>query len=195
LLSVQLNLERNVDLSIGIWTRASSRRKRIFTIIAVFIVALVVTVVGSFVPVSPQDASQISNDLNQTVTTMQSQGTLFQYIFGNNLIICMVMFIPIIGPVLGLYIMYNTGNVIGAIAVSGGYSPLLALVALFITPVAWIEFAAYSTAMAESVWLFRRLFQGHGLRELRNMTVFVTICTVLLVLGAIVETALISVGL
>ncbi len=182
-------------MSIGMWTSASSTRKRVYTIIAVFIVAVLVTIVGSFIPVSAADAKQIQNDLNQTVTTMQAQGTLVPYIFGNNFLITLIMFIPVIGPVLGLFIMFNTGNVVGAIATSGGYSPILALVALVITPVFWLEFAAYSAAMAESVWLFRRLLQGRGLRELRTMTIFVTITAVILALSAVIETALISIGL
>ncbi len=182
-------------MSIGMWTGASSTRKRVYTIIAVFIVAVLVTIVGSFIPVSAADAKQIQNDLNQTVTTMQAQGTLVPYIFGNNFLITLIMFIPVIGPVLGLFIMFNTGNVVGAIATSGGYSPILALVALVITPVFWLEFAAYSAAMAESVWLFRRLLQGRGLRELRTMTIFVTITAVILALSAVIETALISIGL
>ncbi len=146
---------------------------------------------------SAQDAQQISDDLNQTVTTLGNEGALVPYIFGNNLLICLLMFVPVIGPILGLYIMFNTGTVIGAIATAGGYSPALALVALFITPIAWIEFAAYSTAMTESIWLFRRFLQGWrvGLHELRkNTTLFVAIAAVLLAVGAIVETALISVG-
>jgi uncharacterized membrane protein SpoIIM required for sporulation len=183
------------DLVLAIWTKASSRRKRLLSIVAVFIVAVVITSVGSFMPISPQDAEKISSDLNQTSTTLQNQGALTQYIFGNNLLICLIMFIPVLGPVLGLFIMFNTGTVVGAIAVSSGLSPLLSLIAIFITPVGWLEFAAYSTAMAESVWLFRRFFQRRGLRELRNMTIFVTICALLLAVGAIVETALINVGL
>jgi len=184
-----------VDLSIAIWMSASSRRKRIYTIIAVFIIAVSVTILGSFIPVSAVDAQQINKDLNETVTTMQAQGTLVQFIFGNNFLITLVMFIPVIGPVLGLFIMFNTGNVVGAIAVSGGYSPIIALIALIITPVFWLEFAAYSTAMAESVWVFRRLLQGRGIRELRTMSIFVTITAVILAVGAVIETALISVGL
>jgi hypothetical protein len=177
------------------WMGASSRKKRLFTIIAVFVVAVIVTTVGSFVPISAADAQQISNDLNQTVSTMQAQGTLVQFIFGNNFLITLVMFIPVIGPVLGLFIMFNTGNVVGAIATSSGFSPIFALIALIITPVFWLEFAAYSTAMSESVWLFRRLLQGRGFRELRVMSVFVTITAVILAVGALVETALISVSL
>ncbi len=182
-------------LAIGMWMGASSRRKRIYTILAVFIVALIATVIGSFVPVSAADAQQINNDLNSTVTTMKDQGTLVPYIFGNNFLITLIMFVPVIGPVLGLFIMFNTGTVVGAIAVSGGYSPILALIALVITPVFWLEFAAYSTAMAESVWLFRRLLQGRGSRELRTMCIFVTIAAVILAVSAVIETALILVGL
>lgn len=164
--------------------------------IAVLIVAIIITVIGSFTPISQQDAQSISKDLNQTVTTGREQGTLMPYIFGNNLFICLLMFVPIIGPLLGLFILYNTGTVVGAIAVSGGYPPALALIALFITPVAWLEFAAYSTAMAESVWLFRRLLQGRGISEFRkNTTLFITIAVVLLAVGAIVETALINIGI
>ncbi|HLN44993.1 MAG TPA: stage II sporulation protein M [Candidatus Sulfotelmatobacter sp.] len=180
-------------MSISIWTRASPRRKRILSVIAVLIVAIIITVIGSFTPISQQDAQNITKDLNQTVTTGREQGTLAPYIFGNNLFICLLMFVPIIGPIAGLFILYTTGTVVGAIAISGGYSPALALIALFITPVAWLEFAAYSTAMAESVWLFRRLLQGRGIPELRKNTVlFITIAVVLLAVGAIVETALIN---
>jgi uncharacterized membrane protein SpoIIM required for sporulation len=184
-------------LSITIWTKASPRLKRILSTIFILIIAIVVTVIGTFTPIDPQDATQISNDLNQTTTTLGEQGALSSFIFGNNLTICLIMFIPVIGPLLGLYIMYSTGTVVGAIAVAGGYPPILALVALFITPVAWIEFAAYATAMTESIWLFRRLLQGFrlGLHELRkNTTLFITICTLLLAVGAVVETALISIG-
>ena len=182
-------------MSITIWTRASPRRKRILSTIFILIVAIAVTGLGTLVPIDQQEAKKISNDLNQTVTTLGNEGALMQYILGNNLLICLLMFIPIIGSLLGLYIMFNTGTVVGAIAAAGGYSPALALIALFITPVAWLEFAAYSTAMTESIWLFRRALQGRGFRELRkNTTMFITIATVLLAIGAIVETALISIA-
>jgi uncharacterized membrane protein SpoIIM required for sporulation len=181
------------DLSIALWTRTSSRRKRLLSIAAAFVVAVAVTVLGSLTPISQQDAEQINNDLNQTTTTLSAQGALTQFIFGNNLFICLVMFIPLVGPVVGLYIMFNTGTVVGAIATSGGYPPALAFIALVITPVFWLEFAAYSIAMAESIWLFRRSMQRRFLSELRrNTTLFIAIATVILAVSAFIETALIS---
>ena len=173
------------------WTKASTRRKRILSIIAVFIVALAITAAGTLMPVSTEEANQINDNLNQTVSTLSERGALTQYIFGNNFLICLLMFIPVIGPFLGLFIMFNTGTVIGAIATAEGFPPLLALALVFI-PIGLIEFAAYSTAMAESVWLFWRLVTRRGLRELRVTSVFISICAVLLVVGAIVEVALIS---
>jgi len=181
-------------MNMAVWNKASPRRRRILSIIAVLVVALAVTAIGSQLPVNREQANQISDELNQTIAILESHGALTQYIFGNNFMICLLMFVPLIGPLAGLFIMFNTGSAIGAIATAGGYSPIVALVALFITPVAWLEFTAYSTAMAESVWLFRRLLQGLGVRELRKASVFVSICAVILAVGAIVEVALISVA-
>jgi hypothetical protein len=169
-------------------------RKRIYAVILVFIVALIVTVVGSLIPVSAEQAKQINDSLNQTVTTASESGSLTQYIFGNNFFICLIMFVPVLGPVFGLFVLFNTGTAVSAIATAQGVPSIFAFIALVITPVFWLEFAAYSTAMAASVWLFRRLLQGRFLHELRNTCIFISICAVLLAVGAVVETLLISIG-
>jgi hypothetical protein len=181
-------------MNLGIWKNASPKRKRILSAIIMFIIAVVVTVAGSLMPVDPQQAKQINDELNQTVTTATQSGMLMQYILGNNFFICLLMFIPVLGPIFGLYVLFNTGVAISAFATAQGFPSIIAFVALVITPVFWLEFAAYSTAMAMSVWLFRRILQGRGWRELRNTSIFISICAVLLVIGAVVEAALISIG-
>jgi uncharacterized membrane protein SpoIIM required for sporulation len=184
----------NLGFLTAFWANASPRRKRIYSTIAVLIVALVITVVGSLMPMDAQEAKQISNNLNETTTSLSENGALMPYIFGNNFFICLLMFIPVAGPLLGCYILFNTGAAIGAVAASGGYPLILAFVTLFWTPVAWLEFAACSISMGESVWLFRRILQGRGKHEFRNACLFLTICAVLLLVGAVVEMALISIG-
>ena len=181
-------------MDLSFWMNASPRRKRVFSAIAVLIVAVVITVIGSLMPIDAQEAEQISSDLNQTVTALKENGALMQYIFGNNFFICLLMFIPVIGPLLGGYILFNTGAAIGAIAAVEGYPLIVALVALFLTPVFWLEFAAYSVSMSESVWLFRRILQGRFKHEFKNACFFITICAVLLLVGAVVEAALLSIG-
>jgi hypothetical protein len=144
-------------------------------------------------PMNSQEANQINNELNQTMNSLSENGALMQYIFGNNFFICLLMFIPIIGPLLGCYILFNTGTVIGAISAAEGIPAIVALAATFI-PIGLIEFTAYSAAMTESIWLFRRILQGRGKHEFKNACLFIALCAVLLLLGAIIETAIISIG-
>jgi len=104
------------------------------------------------------------------------------------------MFIPVIGPVLGLFILFDTGVALGAISSIQGYPVGLGLLSLVLTPVFWLEFAAYSTAMSESIWLFRRLLQKRW-QELKNTAILIGICAAILVVGAVVEVWLISLGI
>jgi hypothetical protein len=105
----------------------------------------------------------------------------------------LLMFVPVIGPILGFLILFDTGMAMGAIASVQGYSPLLGFALLVITPVFWLEFTSYSIGITESIWLFRRLLQGRW-RELKNTGILIGICALLLLIGAIVETWLISLG-
>ncbi len=181
-----------IDLSF--WTTASSKRKRIYSIIIIFVLALVITVIGSYIPISHQDALSISNSLNATVNTHKSNGSLTEYIFINNFSIDLVMFIPIIGPIIGFIILGNTGVALGAISSVQGYPVWVELLSLILTPVFWLEFIAYSTAIAESIWLTRRIMQRRWL-ELKNTAILIGICAAILIVSAIIEVWLISLGL
>jgi uncharacterized membrane protein SpoIIM required for sporulation len=114
------------------------------------------------------------------------------------------MFIPVFGAALGMFILFDTGIALGAIATTQGYPIWVGLASLVITPVFWLEFIAYSIAMAESIWLFRRLIKaiaskepGQGRlifwRELKWLAKFIGKCAGLLTIGALVEGWLITV--
>jgi uncharacterized membrane protein SpoIIM required for sporulation len=183
-----------MKFDLAVWKNASSKRKRIYFILFIFIVSFVVTVIGAYVPLSHSAAQTISNQLNETLQTHRSNGTLPEYIFLNNFEICLLMFIPIIGPVLGLFILFDTGVALGALSSIQGFPVAINLIGLILTPVFWLEFTAYSTAMAESIWLFRRLLQRRW-RELKNTAIFIGICAAILAVGAVVEAWLISLGI
>ncbi len=87
---------------------------------------------------------------------------------------------------MGLYIMYNTGVGLAAITTVQGYPVYIAVADLMINPIFWLEFISYSIAMAESIWLFRRLLQGR-IKELQWAAVSILICAVLLIAGALIE--------
>jgi hypothetical protein len=177
------------------WTKMPHRRKRIVSIIMVFIVAFIATVIGSVLPIDSQTANTISTTLNQTLAQHQIDNTLVQYIFLNNFSICLLMFVPIVGAALGLLILFDTGVALAAIATTQGYPVWIGLLSLVVTPIFWIEFVSYSLAMAESIWLFKRLISLKCpivRRELRWLVIFIGTTAGLLALGAVIEVLIIN---
>jgi uncharacterized membrane protein SpoIIM required for sporulation len=178
-------------LDLSFWKNASPKMKRFYSILFIFAIAVLMVAIGSAVPLSAQDANDLAEPLNQTLQEHLADNTLTQYIFLNNFGICLLMFIPIIGPALGMFILFSTGLALGAIATTQGYPVYIGWLSLVVTPVFWLEFVAYSIAMAESIWLFRRLTQARW-RELKWTAIFVGICAALLIVGAIVEVWIIN---
>jgi hypothetical protein len=182
-----------MSLILSFWRNASPRRKRIYSIIIMLVIAILATVLGTLVPLSAQDSKQLSDSLNQTLSENRATGTLPQYIFLNNFEICLVMFIPIVGPLFGLFTLFSTGVALEAIANVQGYPAIAGLFLLILTPIFWLEFVSYALGMTESVWLFRRLMQRRW-RELKNTAIIIGVCALLLAIGAIVEAWLIMVA-
>jgi hypothetical protein len=71
-----------------------------------------------------------------------------------------------------------------------GIPSSIALLALMITPIFWIEFISYSLGMTESVWLFRRITQKRWW-YLAWTALFIGVTAVLLAIGAVIEAWLI----
>jgi uncharacterized membrane protein SpoIIM required for sporulation len=182
-----------MKLDLSFWTNASSKRKRIYSTIIILVIGVFLLVIGSLVKISPQDATQLTNRLNQTLPSHQFSASNVEIIFSHNLYICLLEFVPVIGPVWGFLSFFATGIGISAIASVKGYPLLLVLLNLAILPHTWLEFASYSIAITESIWLFRRLLQGRW-RELKNTAILIGLCAILLLIAAVIETWLISIG-
>jgi Stage II sporulation protein M len=183
-------------LGINLFKTYSSRNKRIITIAIFFILAIIATSIGAMQTLSQQEATDINNELDQ----LRSSVTV-QYIFGNNLFICLLMFIPVFGWIFGFIALYNTGVVVAAQTMTSaahGVSPLLLFFTLFLFPFTWLEFISYSVGFAESFWLMLRGIQRltdktiSFKRELRNLSMLMTIVTLMLLAGAVIEMALIA---
>ncbi len=63
------------------WRNASSKRKRIYSIIFMFLIAVSLTLIGSLVPLSPQTAKEINDSINQTRNQGLENGTLIPSYF------------------------------------------------------------------------------------------------------------------
>ena len=171
------------------WKNASSKRKRIYSAIFVFIVIYLLFFIGSLIPINHQDATQLVDQLKQTITENQANGTLPQFIFIQNFRISLIFFIPVIGPAFGILSFVTSGYVIGAEAQVFGIPPVLYSSLELLNPIFLIEFMVYSTAISESIWLLRRLIQRR-FRELKNTAILIGICAGLLAIAAIVESML-----
>ncbi len=195
-----------MNILFSFWKTASPKRKRIYSLTFVFVLSITATLVGMLVPLSPQEAQLISDQLNQTVIENTAKGTLIPTILLNNLSLCLLMFIPLAGLAIGLFILFSTGMAIRAVfdiqsasAISGAAAAdiqastaILALVLIGLTFL--LEYVSYSLAMTESVWLFRRILQKRW-RELKNTAICIGIVALFLILGAIVETLALSLQL
>jgi len=181
-------------LDLSFWKNASSKRKRVYSIIFIFVLAAIVTFVTSYIPISQSQASTLSGNFNSTVNQHKSNGTLPEYFFLNNFEACLEFFIPIFGPISGFISLGYTGYILGAISKVQGYPPWVAWLSELLLPVFWLEFIAYSTAMAESIWLTRRLFQRRWM-ELKNTAILIGICAAILAVSAVIEAWLISLGI
>jgi hypothetical protein len=160
-----------------------------------------ITALATLTPMDQQTALQIDGNVSQNVEALKANDTLLQDIFGNNFFLTMLMFIPFLGPVVGGIIFYNTGVVLEGRLIAANvnqhmnFPPLLGFFSQFILPVIWLEFIAYSTAMAGSIWLSIRLVNGNFRHELNNTAKFISLCAVILLVSAIIETVLINSGL
>jgi hypothetical protein len=149
-------------------------------------VAIIALLIGSLATFSHDEAVSRSNIINQTLNRALASNNLTQTIFINNFALTLLMFIPLLGAGIGLFIMYNTGAGLSAISTVQGYPVYHGIEALLLNPIFWLEFVSYAIAMASSIWLIRRLLQERW-GELKWTAASIGVCALLLGLGAIIE--------
>jgi hypothetical protein len=175
---------------LSFWKTASIKRKKIYSLLFIFILSVMATFAGTLMPLSDEDANMLSDQVNQVVTENDNFASLSVAIFVNNFRLCLPMFIPVFGAAFGLFVLFSTGIGLGAISMVQGIPSGLALLMLMITPVFWLEFISYAMGMTESVWTFRRLAQKRW-SYLKWTAIFIGITAGLLAIGAVVEAWLI----
>lgn len=167
-----------------------SRLNRIKSLAIAIVACLIVTSFGAALPMNSSEAQNLLREIEGIEKTLSSFGIAL--IFGNNLMHCLIMFMPFLGPFYGFYILYSTGRVIAATASAYGGNPLGLMVFLFIFPHAWLEYISYGIAISESFWLSLMLVRRQVKTELNNAFKAISICAFLLLAAAFIETYLIS---
>ena len=165
-------------------------KRRILFIIIFFVIAIAITFSGVITTnVSIHEAQEVKNELEGEFQRMNDP----RFILGNNLVHTLVMFTPVMGPVWGCFVLFNTGRIIAFFSIAEGIPSILTFILLLFSPILWLEFGVYSTAMAQSVMLLLQLVRGHGGREIIRTCVVITVCAIMLLVSAFVEWFIINV--
>jgi uncharacterized membrane protein SpoIIM required for sporulation len=178
------------------WHGFPSKIKRILTIIFFFLLSVIITVAGTVTPLSSEDAASLGRGLEDTQNKVESltPDQKASFIFGNNFMICLIGFVPVFGPIFEGYVLYSTGVVLNAYATykQAQVSPTLLFFSLFLFPFTWLEFLAYSIAIAGSFWLTWRIIKRKFRMEIKNTCILMSMSAVILLTAAIIEAALIG---
>lgn len=172
------------------WTGTLLERAIVFAVI--FVLCVLVTTAGVLTKIDLPTARNIINEMDELEKILRTTNIDIQLIFGNNLMYALGMFIPVAGPWLGFYVLYNTGVIISAFGTLYGVNPLLTFLMLFLFPHTWMEYTAYALAISESLWLIHAAVKHRFRDELMVMFMMVVLCNILLLVGAIVEVAMIE---
>ena len=190
ILAVQLPYERPrgsvMELRRGL--KIATFKTRILVLLMAFVLCLAITASGAMSNIGASEAQDIVGQFDKIDELLSAVG--LQFIYGNNLMYCVMMFAPVLGPYYGSIVLYSTGRILAALGVTTGVDPLGLFITLFIYPHAWLEYLSYSLAISESFWLIYATakFRGRGLRnELSTAAKIMVICTVLLLLAAFAE--------
>lgn len=158
------------------------RNTLFFLSLAIFFFAFIL---GSTASLSRGEAQsiyqQFSSQVGPNPTALQ--------IFSNNMILCLLFFIPFFGTAFMAFVGYNTGLVLSAVAIVNPQTPT-SLVLAFTTllfPWAWMEIIAYSLASSEGLMVIvsgvRRILR----KEAKRFLIIFAIAIILLTVGAIIE--------
>ena len=157
------------------------------TLYATMYFSSVVAYNSSFSPAGVTAANQTSQNIQQIRQTATGLS-----IFAHNLATSIWVVIPI-GFIGFFAVIWNTGQTIGRLAFSGGYSPLAYLESVSV-PVGLIEMSAYSILAAESLYLTYLWFTGKNVKErlLHDTWKSVIVYVAVLLVAAYLEAALIA---
>lgn len=163
--------------------------KRALIFASILMASIAMTFVGTLAQVDRSEAEKVGEEVKAII----KHTPLIPYIFGNNLMHCLLMFVPLLGLIYGMFVMYNTGVVIKMLSVALLQAEAyIAFFSLFLLPHAWIEYVVYSIAMSQGLWLIRAALKGEFKREVSHTYKWVTICAIALLIAAVIETILIK---
>jgi len=158
-----------------------------FVSLALFLVAFFA---GSQVQLSRNEALAMVKEFEEAIGSNPTAETIIMH----NTALCLQFFIPVLGMLSLGVVGFSSGNVLAAIALSSPnpISSTVLILYTLATPVAWIEFVAYSLASSEGIMIIVSVFSRCLRKEARTFLLVLVASISLLVLGGFVEVFLID---
>ncbi len=170
----------------------------------VFLIELVVFVATVSVPFLSGERQSYSESAKQIANQLIGVSPFGQVveIFGNNVKVALIEFIPGFGAFFFSASIYETARITQAIALNMNFPAQILLVILFLLPHSWIELPAYAISTTEGIfllysairWLTRR--EPDRMRmELGQLLLSIILVIVTLGVAAIFEVSEVQLGL
>jgi len=168
----------------NIYLSRSFIRAFIIAVIVIFSVLLLASFLGF--NSSPETADQIATEVENLAAT-----TTWTDIFLNNFGLTLVTFVPFFGIFFALYVQFNTGYILGALAQAYNIGNVQATLSILASPIGLLEYSAYTLALAESINIVFLAYKKELKKRLFNHTwKTLIIVALLLLIGAVVEASL-----
>jgi len=168
--------------------------KRWPLILALFATEIAAILVIANTAFFPGELSTYQHQYNQ-IKPVLNQSAIGQVagIFSNNFRVATIELIPIGGPGIFAFSIYQTARIVEVIGITNGQGLAASLGTLFLLPSTWLELPAYAIAVSESCYLLYAILAGFNrgwsafIREIRFLFVSVLLIIGVLFVAAVFE--------
>lgn len=162
-------------------------RDRVILASIITILLFVLLYVSSIMPISEEEAKILMDEAKKILS--EKYGVLD--IFIHNFTIALLMFLPLVGLVIGGYAIYTTGKLIGVLANTYGIPSSILIISTILTLYGLVEFLAYGVAFSENIYLTKSIISRKIKREGKLIIISIALTALLLLIAATIEYVLI----
>ncbi len=158
-------------------------KRRMVYLLITSLVFVIIYYIGASTNLSYEDAQFLREEFEKQVKGIDQNG-----IFLNNFRISLIMFIPALGIIIGLFTAYMTGTVFKAFTLTFPQLESIHPLLILITPFGIMEIFSYGLAISQSVILIKAILDKRVNKELIYSTgIQLGIVAVILYIAAVIE--------
>ncbi|MCS7094399.1 MAG: hypothetical protein NZ988_01135 [Thaumarchaeota archaeon] len=134
-------------------------------------------------PLDRDVAQRMADELTSIAVSIDSPLT----IFANNAAIALLMSVPLIGTAAGIYVIYNTGLYVSAIAITTGVPPIALALVPILAIYGALEFFAYGICFNEGIRILLSVIKRELKSQIRLVAYMIGLGVLVLFVAALLE--------